>query len=141
MKRLFEAQPSKVPATPPKPQSTDRMLVVGPGIVVSGEIKSCDCLVVEGKVEANVACKELRIAHGGLFSGTAAVQNAEIIGRFEGDLKVSERLVIRASGNVSAKVQYQQIEIERGGQLAGTVDSGGAAEPARTVARDQRRSA
>ena len=112
MKRLFEGQPA---GTPPKPQSTDRMLVVGAGIVVSGEIKSCDCLVVEGKVEANVACKELRIAHGGLFSGTAAVQNAEVIGRFEGDLTVSDRLVIRASGNVSAKVRYQQLEIERGG--------------------------
>jgi cytoskeletal protein CcmA (bactofilin family) len=83
----------------------------------------------------------LRIAHGGLFSGTAAVQNAEIIGRFEGDLKVSDRLVIRASGNVSAKVCYQQIEIERGGQLAGAIESGTASEPARTTARDHRRSA
>jgi cytoskeletal protein CcmA (bactofilin family) len=141
MKRLFEAQSTKAPATPPKPQSTDRMLVVGPGIVVSGEIQSCDCLVVEGKVEANVACKELRIAHGGLFAGTAAVQNAEIIGRFEGDLKVSDRLVIRASGNVSAKVRYQQIEIERGGQLAGAIESGSTSEPARPTTRDQRRSA
>ena len=138
MKRLFEGQPA---GTPPKPQSTDRMLVVGAGIVVSGEIKSCDCLVVEGKVEANVACKELRIAHGGLFSGTAAVQNAEVIGRFEGDRTVSDRLEIRASGNVSAKVRYQQLEIERGGQLAGAIEAGTASEPARTTARDQRRSA
>jgi cytoskeletal protein CcmA (bactofilin family) len=117
------------------------MLVVGKGIVVSGEIKSCDCLVVEGKVQADVSCKELRIAVGGLFTGTAAVENAEIIGRFEGELKVTERLLIRSSGKVSAKLRYRQIEIEPGGQISGDIAAIGATESVTPVAQVRQRGA
>lgn len=106
-----------------KPGSNARMLVVGREIVVSGEIDSCDCLVVEGTVKANVACKEIRIASGGLFTGSASVANAEIIGRFEGELRVSERVMVRASGKISATVRYRQIEIERGGQISGDIQA------------------
>jgi cytoskeletal protein CcmA (bactofilin family) len=141
MKRAFEAPPSSVPPTPEKPISTDRMLVVGQGITVSGEIKSCDCLVVEGNVRADVSCRELRIALGGLFVGTAAVASAEIVGRFEGELNVAEHLVIRANGKVSAKVRYQQIEIERGGQISGDIDTGGANAAGNPAVRGQRLSA
>ncbi|HZB92007.1 MAG TPA: polymer-forming cytoskeletal protein [Stellaceae bacterium] len=141
MKRFFDAAPPKAPSPPPKADSTDRKLVVGHGIVVSGEIKSCDCLLVEGRVEADVSCRELKVVRGGLFMGTATVDNAEIIGRFEGQLNVRERLVIRASGSLAATVRYKQIEIERGGQLAGTVEAAGTADAARPLPREQRRSA
>lgn len=97
------------------------MLVVGKGIVVSGEIKSCDRLVVEGQVQADISCKELRVELGGLFTGIAAVESAEIIGRVVGELKVTGRIVIRSSGNVSARLRYQQIEIELGGQISGDI--------------------
>jgi len=138
MKRLFAAQPPSQVSATPKSTSTARMLVVGREIVVSGEIKSCDCLVVEGNVEADVACKELRIAPGGLFKGTASVANAEIIGRFEGTLQVAERLTVRAGGKVSAKVRYQQIEIERGGQVSGDIQAGDASVAAHPVVQARR---
>jgi len=113
--------------------STDRSLIIGKGIVIAGEIKDCDCLIVEGKVEAEVRCNELKIASGGLFTGTATVINAEVIGRFEGELKVTERLAVRATGSVSGKVRYQKIEIERGGQISGEIAAGGVSEPLKTM--------
>src|SRR5579872_5744780 len=91
-------------------------LVVGPQIVLSGEVKSCNRLVVEGTIKANIKeCRDVAIAEGGLFSGSAAVLSAEISGRFEGKLTVSGRLLIRAPGLVSGTVRYKEIEIERGG--------------------------
>ena len=137
----FGSQPQSVPPTPAKPVSTNRTLIVGKGLTVAGEIKDCDCLVVEGEVSAEVSCKELTIAPGGLFNGTARVLNAEVIGRFEGDLKVTERLVVRTTGSVSGDVRYKLIEIERGGRISGRIDTGDATESMKTIATGQRTSA
>jgi cytoskeletal protein CcmA (bactofilin family) len=99
-----------------------RTLVVGREIVLSGEISACDRLVVEGTVKANIKdCRDIAIAEGGLFAGSAVVETAEIRGRFEGELTVKGRLLVCAPGQVSAKVKYAEIEIERGGRLTGTV--------------------
>jgi len=99
-------------------------LVVGPQIVLSGEVKSCNRLVVEGTIKANIKeCRDIAIAEGGLFRGSAAVQSAEISGCFEGELKVSGRLLIRTPGLVSGTVQYREIEIERGGRITGNVSA------------------
>jgi len=132
MRRRFGSQRQSLPPAPAKIVSTDRALIIGKGIVVAGEIKDCDRLVVEGRVEAEVRCKELKVAPGGLFAGTATVINAEVIGRFEGELKVAERLLVRATGSVSGKVRYQEIEIERGGQISGQL-AGSASEPVKTM--------
>jgi cytoskeletal protein CcmA (bactofilin family) len=109
------------------PAATDAgagTLVIGPQIVLSGEVTSCNRLVVEGTIKANIKeCRDIAIAQGGLFSGSAAVQSAEISGRFEGELKVSGRLLIRAPGLVSGTVQYRELEIERGGRIAGNVSA------------------
>jgi cytoskeletal protein CcmA (bactofilin family) len=111
-------------ATPPRPNETQhRTLIVGREIALSGEITSCDRLVVEGSVQANLAnCRYIEIAESGLFKGSASIEDAEIRGRFEGTLIARERLHIRATGKVSGKVSYAQVEIEAGGQLAGDVE-------------------
>jgi len=99
-------------------------LVIGRQIVLSGEVTSCNRLVVEGTIKANIKeCRDIAIAEGGLFSGSAAVQSADISGRFEGELTVSGRLLIRAPGLVSGTVQYRELEIERGGRIAGDVSA------------------
>ena len=119
---------------PPSNETNTRMLIVGREIVLSGEITSCDCLIVEGTVRANVACNELRIAKGGLFTGAAAVANAEITGRFEGDLQIAKHLRLRAGGAIAAKVRYRQLEVERGGILSGDIQALDAAIPAPSAA-------
>jgi cytoskeletal protein CcmA (bactofilin family) len=134
---LLGSQPQSLTPAPMKAVSTDRTLIVGKGLVVTGEIKECECLVVEGKVSAEISCKELKIAPEGLFTGTAAVINAEVIGRFEGELKVTERLVVRATGCVSGQVRYRQIEIERGGQISGDVQAGSVTEPMKAMVRQR----
>jgi cytoskeletal protein CcmA (bactofilin family) len=111
------------PATPVRRSETEhRKLIVGREIALSGEITSCDRLVVEGSVEANLAnCRDIDIAESGLFKGSASIEEAEIRGRFEGTLTVRKKLLIRSTGKVVGTVRYTQIEIEAGGQLAGDI--------------------
>src|SRR5579864_42633 len=117
--------PPPVPAPPPPParrESEARKLTVGREIALSGEIASCDTLVVEGSVEANLQnCRDVDIAESGLFKGSATIDNADVRGMFEGNLVVRKRLLIRASGQVSGTIRYNQIEIEAGGRISGDV--------------------
>jgi cytoskeletal protein CcmA (bactofilin family) len=101
-----------------------RKLIVGPGITLTGEINSCDRLIVEGSVQANLqSCQNMIIAETGLFNGNAAIHDAEIYGRFEGDLVVHNLLLIRASGQVSGTITYGQVEIEVGGKISGSLQA------------------
>jgi cytoskeletal protein CcmA (bactofilin family) len=97
-----------------------RTMVVGGGVSLSAEISFCDRLVIKGYVEASLhECRELEISTTGLFKGNAKVMNAEISGRFEGDLFVRKRLLIRASGYVAGSITYEELEIECGGRVTG----------------------
>jgi cytoskeletal protein CcmA (bactofilin family) len=110
----------------PAPQaglSSPKLLTVGPGISLTGEIAACDYLVIEGS--AQVTLKDVRmieITESGRFTnGRAEVENAVIAGVYEGELLVRGRLVIRSTGRVSGRAQYGEVEVERGGQLVGSV--------------------
>lgn len=117
--------PPLPPATPQRRSDSGlRQLTVGREISLSGEIASCDTLIVEGSVEANLQnCRDVDIAETGLFKGTAEIDNADVRGVFEGNLIVRKRLLIRAGGQVSGTIRYSQLEIELGGQISGDVQS------------------
>ena len=99
-----------------------KTLVIGREIVLSGKIASCDRLVVEGQVEAKMKdCHEIEIAETGAFKGQVEFDRADISGIFEGDLTARDHLVVRATGRISGKVRFGELEIERGGQIIGDV--------------------
>jgi len=99
-----------------------RKLIVGKEIALSGQIKSCDKLLVEGTIEAELSDSVmLEVAPSGSYSGTAIIDTADIAGRFDGDLTVRERLYVRATGQVHGTIRYRALEIEGGGRIGGTL--------------------
>jgi len=115
-----------MPSSAPSPRNDAdlRKLIVGREISLSGEINSCDKLIVEGSVEANLQnCHDVELLESGLFKGSATIDDIEVRGRFEGNLIVRKRLLIRATGKVSGTIRYGQIEIECGGQISGDIQA------------------
>jgi cytoskeletal protein CcmA (bactofilin family) len=107
----------------PADDNEGKKLIVGREIVLTGEIRACDRLVVEGRVEAALTdSRSIEIAATGMFKGKAQIDTAEISGRFEGDLVVTQRLIIHSSGRVTGNIRYGQIEIARGGVISGQID-------------------
>jgi cytoskeletal protein CcmA (bactofilin family) len=104
-------------------------LIVGKDIHLKGEITSCDVLVVEGKVEASMNSRYIAIADTGVFEGDCEIDTADISGRFDGNLTVRERLIVRASGRVTGTIRYGEIQIEAGGVIAGDVQVTGKPKP------------
>jgi cytoskeletal protein CcmA (bactofilin family) len=99
-----------------------KRLIVGKGIKLSGEISSCDRLVVEGEVEVTLNdTLALEIASSGRFTGGCEVEEADISGVYEGDLTVRKHLCVRGTGKLTGTIRYAQLELERGGQIAGNI--------------------
>jgi cytoskeletal protein CcmA (bactofilin family) len=114
---------SAMPAAASEVTSESR-LIVGPDVKLKGaEILDCDTLVVEGRVEATMDSRVLRIAEKGAYKGTVGIDIAEIHGHFEGELTARQQLLIHATGRVSGKIRYGKILIEEGGELSGDVQS------------------
>jgi cytoskeletal protein CcmA (bactofilin family) len=132
------ALPARAPASPQQPTEQPvgshghevdrRTLIIGEGISLSGEVTSCDRLIVEGTIEAKLEkCQHVIIAETGVFNGNASTENADVRGRFQGELVVRKRLLIRSGGHVSGTISYGEIEIEAGGKISGAIEEAGPA--------------
>ncbi|MCL2468883.1 MAG: polymer-forming cytoskeletal protein [Alphaproteobacteria bacterium] len=107
--------------------SDERTLTVGKGLSLTGEISACDVLVVEGKVDAKLTDgKLLEITESGQFRGSVEIENADIAGRYDGDLTVHGRLTIRGTGRITGIIKYGELEVSAGGQIIGEMQVVGA---------------
>ena len=98
-------------------------LIVGPDVKLKGaEILDCDTLVVEGRVEATMDSRVLRITEHGSFSGKVSIDIAEIHGIFEGELTARSQLIIHSTGRVSGVIRYGKLVADEGGELCGDIN-------------------
>lgn len=119
--------PAPVPTAPRESSSTDNVigarLIVGPDVKLKGaEILDCDTLVVEGRVEATMDSRVIRIAENGSFAGKVSIDIAEIHGTFEGELTARSQLIIHSTGRVSGTIRYGKLVADEGGELCGEVN-------------------
>lgn len=114
------ASPATSAASSADPKA--RRLIIGQGITMSGEIESCDLLVVEGTVEAVLkGASILEIAETGMFYGTVEINEAAIAGKFEGDLTVNGRLTVRSTGSITGAISYKELAVEAGATIDGKI--------------------
>lgn len=109
---------------PPSPNgeetSEERRLVIGKGITVSGEIESCDYLLVEGTIEAALkGAQTLEISESGTFFGTVEIEEATVSGRFEGDITVNGRLTVSSTGTITGSIAYRELDVQAGAMIDG----------------------
>ena len=98
-------------------------LCIGSRIKMKGSVEDCGVLQVDGHFEASAQSNDLKVSESGIFVGDADVHNAEIIGRFEGNITVKDKLVIRTTGVVTGTVRYGSISIESGGRISGDIQA------------------
>ncbi len=111
------------PSTDGPPSAPGHTLVVGRDIVLTGEIETCERLIVEGRVEGEITdTRHLEITESGRFKGRAEVEECVVAGACEGEITVAGLLIVRPKGRIKGKVRYAEIELQRGGRLSGKVD-------------------
>jgi len=101
-----------------------KQLVIARDVCISGEITSCDRLIVEGRLEVSLPhARIIEVAPSGFFKGSADVEEADISGRFEGELIARDRLVVRAGGLINGTIRYGRIVVESGGEISGDMQA------------------
>ena len=104
--------------------------MVGRGISVQGTVQDAERLVVEGTVESEmIHATELSVSPGGMFKGEVEVEDAEVAGTIDGTLTARGNLIVRATGKLLGKARYRRLQVEDGGQIAGSIEM--ITEPAR----------
>jgi cytoskeletal protein CcmA (bactofilin family) len=111
-------------ARPAADATAGKRLIVGEGLSLSGDITACDLLIVEGSVQVTLNdTRAIEIAETGRFTnGKASVEEATISGVYQGELTVRGRLLVRGTGRVDGSIRYGELEVERGGRLAGSIE-------------------
>lgn len=115
-----------MPAAPARPVAAsnpeNKILTVGRDITLSGEIKQCDRLIIEGEVDASLeGTRVLEISPAGTFRGDTEVEEADIAGHYSGTLTVRRKLIIRKTGRVTGNIRYKEVIVEAGGKIGGDV--------------------
>ena len=104
---------------PKKPDGETKRLTVGRDIILSGEITSCDVLVVEGRVEATLSNSHaIEISSTGHFKGKAEID--EVVAKIEAvDSAAIGRVIRRVTASAPTVSAIGPIgELERMGGVA-----------------------
>lgn len=98
--------------------------VIGPGIVVRGEIGGTEDLLVNGRVEGSITLPQHRVVVGSEGRVQANVHAAivEVFGTVEGDLRADDQVTLRDSGDVVGNIAAPRVSIEDGARFRGAID-------------------
>lgn len=101
--------------------------VIGPDIVITGNIAATADLHIDGRVEGDVHCASLAAGAESRIFGNVTAETARISGAIEGAVRVKQ-LVVERSARIAGDVEYETISIENGAHIDGRLKRMGKAE-------------
>jgi cytoskeletal protein CcmA (bactofilin family) len=111
---------------------------IGKTIVISGEVKGSEDLIVDGRVEGTVTLAENRLTIGASASVAAdlSAKDVLILGQVKGNVVASGRVELRAGCNVEGDIRALRLAVEDNAVFRGKVDltQGAAKAPEATYA-------
>jgi len=91
--------------------------IIDKGLTVDGTVSCKGKLVIKGTVKGVLEGETIIIAKEGAAYSDTKVRSLTIGGKFEGNLQVSDELVLLSTGNCSGKVVCKDLVVEAGGIL------------------------
>ena len=104
-----------------RPAKGNAKVVIGHGVSITGEIKKADEVQIDGEADVTMKTDNIVIGNTGICKGNVETHNADIWGSFDGDLKASGTLTIQEAGVVTGTIEYQKMQIKRGGDISGDI--------------------
>jgi len=97
---------------------------IGKTVVIRGEVKGSEDLIVDGHVEGTVSLSENRLTIGPNASVTAdlSAKDVLILGRVHGNIVATGRVELRAGSVVEGDVRALRLAVEDNAVFRGKVD-------------------
>jgi len=131
-----DERPAMPPAPPPQqnnPAKRGMFSVLGPDVIVTGNIAATADLHIDGRVEGDVNCGSLAQGAESQIFGSVTAESARLAGAIEGAVRVRQ-LTIERSAKIIGDVEYENITIENGGHIDGRLKHMSAVQAAPPVA-------
>jgi cytoskeletal protein CcmA (bactofilin family) len=112
-------------ATTNAPESTrGETTLIGPSIVIKGELSCGEGLYIDGQVEGIIDPKGNRLTVGPNGRVKANVNASAVVvqGKLEGSIQASDRVDLKQSAVVTGDIAAQRISIDEGAYFKGRVN-------------------
>jgi cytoskeletal protein CcmA (bactofilin family) len=98
--------------------------MIGPSIVIKGEVSGEEDLLIQGKVEGkiNLNGNQVSIGDSGEVCADVHAKVIQIDGKVTGDISASEKVIISKSGNVHGNIVAPRVTLEDGALFKGSID-------------------
>ena len=122
-------EPSGLRSDPPVPAAARKAesSVVGPSILIQGDMTGDEDLVVQGRIEGSISLKKNLVTVGkdGRVNATVNAQIIRVEGTVEGELRGREQVIVSRSGNVNGNIVAPRVTLEDGCRFKGSIDMEG----------------
>jgi cytoskeletal protein CcmA (bactofilin family) len=97
---------------------------IGKSVVICGELKGSEDLIVDGRVEGTISLSESRLTIGPNANVTAdlSAKDVLIMGRVQGNVMASGRVELRAGCVVEGDIRALRLAVEDNAVFRGKVD-------------------
>ena len=102
-----------------RPTKGSSKVVIGEGVMIKGEITNAEDVQIDGDADILLKTENITVGSKGNLRGTIESNNADIWGKCDGDLKISNTLTVHELGTVSGKIEYVKLQIKLGGNITG----------------------
>ena len=97
--------------------------IIGKGIVIRGSLSGGGDLVIEGRVEGQIALKNhLTIEGSGKVQADIRAEELTINGEAAGNIDASSRVAINSSAKVNGDIKAPRVVIEDGAVFNGSIE-------------------
>ena len=103
------------------PADSLESVVIGDGVIVKGVFFVPSKAVINGVIEGDLTAEEVLIGPTGKITGRVSAKVIDVRGQLHNTVISEKSLIIRSTGKITGKIHYVEIEIEKGGEVEGTL--------------------
>ena len=103
------------------PADSLESVVIGDGVIVKGVFFVPSKAVINGVIEGDITAEEVLIGTTGKITGRISAKVIDVRGQLHNTVISEKSLIIRSTGKITGKIHYVEIEIEKGGEVEGTL--------------------
>jgi cytoskeletal protein CcmA (bactofilin family) len=111
-----------------QPESFESV-VIGDGVVVKGTFTVPAKAVINGVIEGDLTAEEVLVGPTGKITGRVSAKVLDVRGELHNTIVSEKSLIVRSTGKIAGKIQYVEIEIEKGGEIEGSLNQSGPGAP------------
>ena len=98
-------------------------IYIGAGVVAIGTLNAPGLIEVDGSVDGVVNARSINVTANGVVTGNTTADHIRVAGKLMNTSTAHQSLLVESTGDVSGKITYGDLEIRKGGNIAGEINS------------------